>query len=79
MAEYIIRRDELFGFNHARNAHDKKRTFARAAFHIFNLSAARDTLVAVRFAVWAAYRFILLRANTSPYPMKWVPMLPYAQ
>ena len=51
MAEYIITRDESFGSMHPRNAHDKKLTFARAAFHIFNLSAARDTLVAVRFAV----------------------------
>ena len=44
-----------------------KRTFALAVRPTFNLSAARSTLVAVRFAVRAAHRFILLRANTRTY------------
>ena len=67
MPEYIIRRDELFDLFHPRNVHDKKRTFARAAFHIFNLSTARDTLVVVRFAVRAAHRFIVHRTNARTY------------
>ena len=44
-----------------------KRTFALAVRPIFNFSAARDTLVAVRFAVRAAHRFIVHRTNARTY------------
>ena len=44
-----------------------KRTFALAVRPTFDLSAARGTLVAVRFAVRAAHRFMVLRTNTRTY------------
>ena len=45
-----------------------KRTFgALAGGPTFNLSAARSTFIAVRFAVRATHRFILLGANTRTY------------
>ena len=44
-----------------------KRTFALAVRPIFNFSAARDTLVAVRFAVRAAHWFIVHRTNARTY------------
>ena len=48
--------------------HTIKRTFGALAVRpTFNLSAARGTLVAVRFAVRAAHRFIVLRTNARTY------------
>ena len=45
-----------------------KRTFcALAALPTFDLSAARETLVVVRFAVRAAHRFTVLRTTTGTY------------
>ena len=45
-----------------------KRTFVALAVRpIFDLSAARGTLVAVRFAVRAAHRFIFHRTNARTY------------
>ena len=44
-----------------------KRTFAPAIGKPFNLSAARETLVVVRFAVRTAHRFKFLRTNTRTY------------
>ena len=44
-----------------------KHTFALAGRPTFNLSAARSTLVAVRFAVRAAHRLIELRTTTRSY------------
>ena len=44
-----------------------KRTFALAIGQTFNLSAARETLVVVRFAVRAAHRFVVFRTNTRTY------------
>ena len=53
---------------HSHRMHTIKRTFGALAVRpTFDLSAARDTLVAVRFAVRAAHRFIVLRTNTRTY------------
>ena len=43
---------------------EQQHTFALAACPCFDLSATRDTLVAVSFAVRAAYWFVFLCAKT---------------
>ena len=48
------------------NTYDKL-TLAYAALPTCNLSATRDTLVDVRFAVRAAHRFIVHRTNARTY------------
>ena len=49
------------------NAHDKRTFYALAVFPASGVSAARGTLVVVRFVVQAANWIIVLRAITRNY------------